>query len=72
MQLLNTVGHWDTIEFFTADRVPIDTIDDLPRGPDDGIDAMVRITARTERGALIIAGRLRSIMVNQSYGVFDA
>jgi hypothetical protein len=66
-RLLKAVGHWESIEFLTAYGSPIASIDDVPAGPDGGIDCVVRITASTERGASVIAGKLRAKIVRQSY-----
>jgi hypothetical protein len=66
-KLFVAVGHWASVEFFTARGMPIDAVDDLPRGPDGGTDAVIRITTQTEHGAKIIAGRIRTKIIRQSY-----
>jgi hypothetical protein len=66
-KLFSVVGHWASVEFFTAWGMPIDAPDDLPRGPDGGVDGVIRITAQTEHGAKIVAGRIRTMLVRQSY-----
>jgi hypothetical protein len=66
-KLFNAVGHWASVEFFTARGMPIDAIDDVPLGPDGGIDGVIRITTQSERGAKIIAGRIRTKIIRQSY-----
>jgi hypothetical protein len=66
-RLLNAIGHWETVEFFTADGVRIESIEDVPKGADGGIDAIIRIVADTEHGAKIIAGRIRRMIVTQKF-----
>jgi hypothetical protein len=66
-KLFAAVGHWESIEFFTAWGMPIDSVDDLSQGPDGGIDGVIRITTQTEHGAKIVAGRIRNMLVRQSY-----
>jgi hypothetical protein len=66
-RLLNAVGHWPTVEFFTANGAPIETMRDVPRGADGGIDVVIRVVADTELGAKRIAGRIRNMIVRQSY-----
>jgi hypothetical protein len=66
-RLFQRVERWTTVEFVTTAGLPIECVDDLPRGADGGIDVIVRITAPTERGARNIAGRIRGIMVHQRY-----
>jgi hypothetical protein len=66
-RLLNAIGHWRSVEFFTAHNVRIEDTEDVPKGADGGIDAIIRIVASTEHGAKIIAGRIRNIIVTQKY-----
>lgn len=66
-KLLNAVGHWQSIEFLTANGARIETMDDVPRGADGGIDVVIRIVTDTERGARAIGTRIRNMIVRQSY-----
>jgi len=66
-RLFDAVEGWPTVEFITSHGLPVDSVDDLPRSADGGIDVVVRIVTPTERGALIVAGRIRSMIVNQRY-----
>jgi hypothetical protein len=66
-KLLKAVGHWPTVEFSTAYGTPIETMRDVPRGADGGIDVVIRIVADTELGAKRIAGRIRNMVVRQAY-----
>lgn len=66
-RLFEAVEGWPTVEFITAGGLPIETVDDLPRSADGGIDVIVRIVTPTERGARIVAGRIRNMLVNQQY-----
>jgi len=56
-KLFKAIGHWDSIEFLTAYGSPVESVDDMPAGPDGGID-VIRITTNKERGAKIIAGKI--------------
>ena len=67
-RLFDAVENWPTVEFITARGLPIECVEDLPRGADGGIDVIVRIVAPTQHGARIIAGRLRKMLVQQAYG----
>lgn len=66
-KLFKAIGHWDSIEFLTAYGSPVESVDDMPAGPDGGIDGVIRITTNKERGAKIIAGKIRAMIVHQSY-----
>ena len=66
-RLFSRVGHWETVEFFTARGRPIEGPEDFDKGADGGLDGIIRITAPTERGARIIAGRVSKIIVKQDY-----
>ena len=66
-RLFDAVERWPSVEFLTAGGIPVEAVDDLPRSADGGIDVIVRIVAPTERGARNIAGRLRNMLVSQSY-----
>ena len=35
-KLLNAVGHWESVEFYTLNGARIETIEDVPLGPDGG------------------------------------
>ena len=66
-RLFDAVEGWPTVEFLTSRGLPIDSVDDLPRSADGGIDVVVRITTPTELGARRIAGRIRNMLVSQQY-----
>jgi hypothetical protein len=66
-RLFEALEGWPTVEFITTQGLPIDSVDDLPRSADGGIDVIVRIVTPTERGARIVAGRIRKMIVNQQY-----
>ena len=63
-RLFEAVEGWPTVEFITSHGLPIASVDDLPRSADGGIDVVVRIVTPTERGARIVAGRIRSMISN--------
>lgn len=67
LRLFDAVDGWPTVEFITAQGLPIESVDDLPRSADGGVDVVVRIVTPTERGARIVAGRIRNMIVNQQY-----
>jgi hypothetical protein len=66
-RLFEAVEGWPTVEFITSHGLPVESVDDLPRSADGGIDIVVRIVTPTERGARIVAGRIRNMIVNQQY-----
>jgi hypothetical protein len=66
-RLFEAVERWPSVEFLTAGGLPVGAVDELPKSADGGIDVIVRIVAPTERGARNIAGRLRNMIVSQSY-----
>jgi hypothetical protein len=66
-RLFEAVDGWPTVEFITSHGLPVESVDDLPRSADGGIDVVVRIVTPTERGARIVAGRIRNMIVNQQY-----
>ena len=66
-RLFAAIGHWDSIEFLTAYGSPVEGVDEMPIGVDGGIDGVIRITTKTERGAKIIAGKIRMMMIKQAY-----
>ncbi|WP_145144404.1 hypothetical protein [Roseomonas gilardii] len=66
-RLLKAIGHWESIEIMTAYGSIVDTIDDVPAGADGGIDAVIRITTASERGAKNVAARIRKMITHQSY-----
>jgi hypothetical protein len=45
----------------------VESVDDLPVGADGRIDAVIRITTASERGARNIASRIRSMITQQNY-----
>jgi hypothetical protein len=67
-QLFNGISEWPSVEFLDAYGDPITSLEDVSEGPDGGIDAVIRIVTRTERGARIVAARIRNKM---SVGVID-
>lgn len=66
-KLLRAVGHWPSVELMTASGRPIETMRDVPKGADGGIDAVIRIVTDTEHGARVIAGKIRRMIVQQAY-----
>ena len=66
-RLFDAIDGWPTVEFITSHGLPVTSVEDLPRSADGGIDVVVRIVTPTERGARIVAGRIRSMIVNQQY-----
>lgn len=66
-RLFEAVEGWPTVEFITSRGLPVDSVEDLPRSADGGIDVVVRIVTPTEHGARIVAGRIRNMIVNQRY-----
>ena len=66
-KLLKAVGHWPSVELMTASGRPIESIRDVPKGADGGIDVVIRIVTDTEHGALVIAGKIRRMIVQQAY-----
>ncbi len=66
-RLFEAIDGWPTVEFITSHGLPVTSVEELPRSADGGIDVVVRIITPTERGARIVAGRIRSMIVNQQY-----
>ena len=66
-QLFSGLSDWPSIEFLDAYGDPITSLEDVSEGPDGGIDAVIRITTRTERGARNVSTRIRNKIVNRSY-----
>ena len=66
-RLFEAVDGWPTVEFITSRGLPVESLEDLPRSADGGIDIVVRIITPTEHGARIVAGRIRNMIVNQRY-----
>lgn len=55
------------VELMTASGRPIESIRDVPKGADGGIDVVIRIVTDTEHGARVIAGKIRRMIVQQAY-----
>jgi hypothetical protein len=51
----------------TASGRPIESIRDVPKGADGGIDVVIRIVTDTEHGARVVAGKIRRMIVQQAY-----
>ena len=66
-RLLEAIGHWKSIEIMTAYGSIVETVDDVPAGADGGIDAVIRITTVSERGARNVASRIRKMVTQQTY-----
>jgi hypothetical protein len=66
-KLLKAVGHWPSVELMTASGRPIESMRDVPKGADGGIDAVIRIVTDTEHGARVVAGKIRRMIVQQAY-----
>lgn len=66
-QIFTGISDWPSIEFLDAYGDPITSIDDISEGPDGGIDAIIRITTRTDRGARNVATRIRKTIVSRNY-----
>lgn len=66
-QLFNGISEWPSIEFLDAYGTPITSLEYVNEGPDGGIDAIIRITTRTERGARNVATRIRNKIVDRNY-----
>ena len=66
-QLFRGVSDWPSIEFLDAYGVPITSLEDVSEGPDGGIDAILRVTTRTERGAKNVATRIRNKIIHRRY-----
>lgn len=56
-RLFSGIKDWPSIEFLDAYGDPITSIDDVSEGPDGGVDAIIRITTRTEKGAKVVVTR---------------
>jgi hypothetical protein len=65
--LFERIGYWETVEFFTARGRSIEGPEDFDRGADGGLDGIIRITAPTDRGAQIVAGKIRMIILKHDY-----
>src|SRR5262245_11525012 len=39
-KLFEAVEHWPSVEFLTAQGIPVEAVDDLPRSADGGIDVV--------------------------------
>jgi hypothetical protein len=66
-RLFRAIGHWESIEIMTAYGSIVESVDDVPAGADGGIDAVIRITTASERGARNVASRIRKMITQQSY-----
>ena len=66
-RLFNGIKDWPSIEFLDAYGDPITSLDDVSEGPDGGVDAVIRITTRTEKGAKIVASRVRAMILGRRY-----
>ena len=66
-RLFQAIGHWESIEIMTAYGSIVESVEDIPPGADGGIDAVIRITTATERGAKNVASRIRKMITQQSY-----
>ena len=66
-RLFRAIGHWESIEIMTAYGSIVESVEDVPAGADGGIDAVIRITTATERGASNVAARIRKMITQQSY-----
>ena len=66
-RLLRSIGHWESIQIMTAYGSIVESTEDLPVGADGGIDAVIRITTASERGARNVASRIRNMITQQSY-----
>ena len=65
--LMWRVGKWDSVRFMKVNGEPINSIGDVSRGPDGGIDAIIVISTPTPHGSKIVAGRIRTILRTQDY-----
>jgi hypothetical protein len=66
-QLFIGTKDWPSMEFLDAWGDPITSLEDVTEGPDGGIDAIIRITTRTEKGAKIVATRIRNMVITRKY-----
>ena len=66
-KIFSRISDWPSIEFLDAYGDPITSLEDVTEGPDGGIDAVIRITTRTERGAKNVAARIRNKIVSRNY-----
>jgi hypothetical protein len=65
--LMKRVRTWDSVRFMKANGEPINSLEDVSRGRDGGVDAIIVISTPTQRGCKIVAGRLRRILMTQDY-----
>jgi hypothetical protein len=67
-RLMDRLKRFETVEFTDAQGVII-TPDSIDKryGKDGGIDCVIHIVARTERGAANVATRIRNIMITGDY-----
>lgn len=67
-RLMHRLRNYETVSFTDAFGAPIkpETIDQR-WGADGGIDCIIHIVARTERGACNVQGRIRNIIIKGDY-----
>lgn len=67
-RLMRRLKRFETVEFTDVEGTPL-TPDIIEKrfSPDGGIDCIIHIIAPTERGANIVATRIRNILVNGDY-----
>ena len=67
-RLMKRLKNFETVEFTDVLGTPL-TPESIDKrfGKDGGIDCIIHIVARTERGADNVTGRIRNILVNGDY-----
>ncbi|MCT7973963.1 hypothetical protein [Laspinema olomoucense] len=67
-RLMLRLKRFETVEFTDVEGTPLTPqIVENRYGKDGGIDCVIRIIAPTERGAKIVATKIRNILINGDY-----
>lgn len=66
-RLMTCVHKWDSVRFMKANGDSINSLADVRRGRDGGVDAIIVISTPTQHGCNIVTGRLRQILKTQDY-----
>ena len=67
-RLMRRLKGFETVEFTDVEGIPLTPqIVENRYGKDGGIDCVIRIIAPTERGAKIVATKIRNILINGDY-----
>lgn len=67
-RIIKRLKNFDTVQITDAYGSPLTSdIIDKRYGADGGIDCVIKIIAPTEKGAKIVAGKIRNILISRDY-----